>query len=654
MYRLGLLSLLIFATAGIAEAALTRTLSFGARGSDVVELQTFLIDQELLAADSATGYFGRMTEAAVQKFQSTKGIVSSGSPATTGYGAAGPKTRAWIVQTSTKPTVPTTTPPASTTPQVATSSEIRGDRTIDAWLKSAASPSAYKAFSPLVGSFDADGNRAATRLKDVYGNVTPAQLKAKLDADFKFTERFGPNRPWNQQIKLCQGTAGELVGRCLRASDTVDWLILQMALFSMPDDKSAWLILPATGKHYVVNKALSVSSHERLRWTPSSNGTFSYLYSKPDRTVGDPLLGTVIGTYNPYWYQDPSPTQGNNRLGSLVEDIVIEKPHIDGTFSSGDNGLSFVRGVKDIRIEGGVIRNLLFDPGIQSGRGVMCEQGCQNLSIRGTTIQSTTFGISSHVDQRFGTASSSAPYPYIQNGITEQTSLSISNITMRDVEIPFTFVNENANAAASDQQRVSIDGVRIENGGALTRAKVKNNVIPYFSFTSTTDNKQYFCMNRTAYVTDAYDTVNEFQSAQAAGIFVFNGGRNVNIRNVTINNDSSYPMIGGIVRGEDAARVSLENVTFTGKVKAPLNFTGSPRTPDRVFSDSSFSKISVSGYQYKKQIDTTRFPFSRATKTSTSIGAKDACSPALSNENRLPGITTTDITYSALSAYAGQ
>ncbi len=76
-----------------------RTLSRGMSGSDVLVLQKFLVAQGLLSSDSATGFFGALTEAAVKKFQSSRGIASSGTPATTGYGAVGPKTRA-IIATS--------------------------------------------------------------------------------------------------------------------------------------------------------------------------------------------------------------------------------------------------------------------------------------------------------------------------------------------------------------------------------------------------------------------------------------------------------------------------------------------------------------------------------------------------------------------------
>lgn len=79
---------------GRACVALSRTLARGARGTDVSSLQGFLIAQGSLAADSRTGYFGLRTEAAVQHWQAAHGIITAGTPETTGYGVVGPKTRA--------------------------------------------------------------------------------------------------------------------------------------------------------------------------------------------------------------------------------------------------------------------------------------------------------------------------------------------------------------------------------------------------------------------------------------------------------------------------------------------------------------------------------------------------------------------------------
>lgn len=61
--------------------------------------------QRILAADAEvypeariTGYYGPLTEQAVRRFQKKHGIVSSGSPQTTGYGVVGPATRIKLLQ----------------------------------------------------------------------------------------------------------------------------------------------------------------------------------------------------------------------------------------------------------------------------------------------------------------------------------------------------------------------------------------------------------------------------------------------------------------------------------------------------------------------------------------------------------------------------
>jgi peptidoglycan hydrolase-like protein with peptidoglycan-binding domain len=59
-------------------------------------LQRWLYEQGYYPKDVITGYYGALTETAVQTFQAKNGIVSSGSPATTGYGSVGPKTEKLI------------------------------------------------------------------------------------------------------------------------------------------------------------------------------------------------------------------------------------------------------------------------------------------------------------------------------------------------------------------------------------------------------------------------------------------------------------------------------------------------------------------------------------------------------------------------------
>lgn len=74
-------------------AALTTSLDPGASGTAVMQLQQFLArDVSIYPEGKVTGYYGPLTTAAVQRFQAQNGIISSGTPAATGYGRVGPKT----------------------------------------------------------------------------------------------------------------------------------------------------------------------------------------------------------------------------------------------------------------------------------------------------------------------------------------------------------------------------------------------------------------------------------------------------------------------------------------------------------------------------------------------------------------------------------
>ena len=75
---------------------ITRVLRHGDSGDDVKELQAYLKERGFFKYPEITGYFGSITEAAVQEYQSSEDIVSSGSPSETGFGQVGPKTRGKI------------------------------------------------------------------------------------------------------------------------------------------------------------------------------------------------------------------------------------------------------------------------------------------------------------------------------------------------------------------------------------------------------------------------------------------------------------------------------------------------------------------------------------------------------------------------------
>ncbi len=78
----------------VAHAATIDTqLDFGSRGQEVIDLQTYLSTNiNWYPSGLVTGYFGSLTQGGVQKFQTSEGIVSSGTPASTGYGRVGPTT----------------------------------------------------------------------------------------------------------------------------------------------------------------------------------------------------------------------------------------------------------------------------------------------------------------------------------------------------------------------------------------------------------------------------------------------------------------------------------------------------------------------------------------------------------------------------------
>mgnify|MGYP001609477513 CR=1 FL=1 len=72
-------------------------LVLGSQGRDVFYLQTLLAEFFGVYPEAQmTGYFGPLTEKALQRFQKKYGITGNGSPSSTGYGVLGPKTRAKI------------------------------------------------------------------------------------------------------------------------------------------------------------------------------------------------------------------------------------------------------------------------------------------------------------------------------------------------------------------------------------------------------------------------------------------------------------------------------------------------------------------------------------------------------------------------------
>lgn len=119
---------LLFLLASIPSVSRAETLMIGAQSSAVSDLQQALIQTGDYPYGTVTGYFGAATQAAVQHFQCRMGIVCSGSPATTGFGAVGPTTGAAIKaaknapRVAPAPAVPTPTVRPQPTPSPTSSS----------------------------------------------------------------------------------------------------------------------------------------------------------------------------------------------------------------------------------------------------------------------------------------------------------------------------------------------------------------------------------------------------------------------------------------------------------------------------------------------------------------------------------------------------
>lgn len=79
---------------------LGRSLGLGSQGTDVQQIQEFLKEKGFFNFPTATGYFGPVTQDAIEAFQASQRIVTTGSPETTGFGQVGPRTQAALAQAS--------------------------------------------------------------------------------------------------------------------------------------------------------------------------------------------------------------------------------------------------------------------------------------------------------------------------------------------------------------------------------------------------------------------------------------------------------------------------------------------------------------------------------------------------------------------------
>ncbi len=75
------------------------TLRPGSSGTEVSRLQRYLASEPSVYPEGTiTGYYGSLTQSAVARWQAKNGIVTSGTPSTTGFGVFGPRTAAAIAR----------------------------------------------------------------------------------------------------------------------------------------------------------------------------------------------------------------------------------------------------------------------------------------------------------------------------------------------------------------------------------------------------------------------------------------------------------------------------------------------------------------------------------------------------------------------------
>lgn len=547
-----------------------------------------------------------------------------------------------------------------------------------------------------IGAYNPDDSATTTyTLSQVYGTNSLPAIKSSILNDFHAEDlifSYGLNQepipstiPWRDQLRFCNtsdiiSSTDKTNNRCIDPNDTVDWLVLQIALRKSVKPESRFKVVLAKygddpDQGYVINQAISIPSGSRLKWEKDSTGRASYVYLLTGAKTDN---GTLFSNMNPY------SASGFAAVPEIVEDIVIENPYVNGRdnrrrLAVGENGISFARGARNIKIIGdGYIRNLKFDPIRQGGRAIQCEQGCENLLVDGLTIIGTSIGISSGVHQQ---NQNTLPEPEMM-----QSTLVARNLIIDRVDVPFTFYNDKlsetqgptaTSAPYPDRQNVLIENATITNSGfALSnylnktmgaisyKDALKRVIKDSTSGNTTTDYLDYttkqpiaFPTEKTCYAAGSsfmstYDTDTDgiYYKPEAAGIFYFQGGKNVTIRNAIINNLTSVSgtrTSGGLVRGEYGGNLVIDGVLFFSKATALFNFSSGithPTSFPAKFYNVKIRNIVAQGSMVQPILSVRNIPAIRprtistnttTTSTSTITLTQYACSNPISQQDKL-------------------
>lgn len=338
---------------------LNRNLGKGMSGPDVTQLQQFLVAEGLLSPDSVTGYFGALTEGAVKQWQAKNGIVSEGSPQTTGWGFVGPRTRTVMGQCgpiqpppqNQCPVVPI--PPNCNNPvpiknaQACTVGWQCGSQlplqTFDATPRSGAAPLTVK-FWGTVTSANAGfcpGQVCASTLDFGDGSTGAVPLPSSENSSSNYELNHTYQKAGDYSARLYQGSAGQnkpLVGAPITISVTGE------------GGSTASTTVAVTGPTGTFKKGDSVT----IAWTVSgqkpASGTLMFdLYSSAGVKIGTIFQTTTFVSGSATWKvpsssdTNCSATQPNGLCGvNIAAGLYQIRPAATGVSSiSLVNGATF-------------------------------------------------------------------------------------------------------------------------------------------------------------------------------------------------------------------------------------------------------------------------------------------------------------------------
>ena len=186
----GVVAPVVVPVAGVTDSSscplVGRSLKRGVSGEDVTRLQQFLArDPAIYPEATVSGYYGALTERAVQRWQVKYNIVSSGSPETTGFGVVGPRTAAAIALLCTTGSYGGIPGPAAA-PQVGgfiTVSPISGEAPLEVAV--VATINTTKSCSAAVYTLDFGDGTAAQQIPVSAGNCK------EFNQPFEHTYRYG-------------------------------------------------------------------------------------------------------------------------------------------------------------------------------------------------------------------------------------------------------------------------------------------------------------------------------------------------------------------------------------------------------------------------------------------------------------------------------